>query len=225
MVGCIEVGSVELSIVENYKNGVLIVKFAQQTTLLFVVDTIDIGVEPHLSATQGRYSVCFQRYTVYGFFRKQHATGSLRFDKHIREIALEIAHQPCPARLVFQYNLDGFGFSVRVCRKVKHSRTRLALRKVVIPVAGNGNHIETLYVVRTFFAVAINCIVNGTAVVALEHLHVHDALANKHFVGNMDDAILAVAEENDDIVKVRTVLNELCFLQVGAYEAALSVDV
>ena len=30
VIGSIEVGSVELSIVENYKNGVLIVKFAQQ---------------------------------------------------------------------------------------------------------------------------------------------------------------------------------------------------
>ena len=142
-----------------------------------------------------------------------------------REIALEIAHQACSSGLVFQYNLDGFGFSVRVCSKIKHSRTRLSLRKVVIPVAGNGNHVETLYVVRTFFAVAINCIVNGTAVVAFEYLYVYNALANKHFVGNMNDAILAVAEENDDIIKVGTVLNELCFLQVGAYKAALSVDV
>ena len=48
----IEVGDVELAVVEHHEYGIVFVELAQQGAVLVVVEAFHIGVEPHLAAAQ-----------------------------------------------------------------------------------------------------------------------------------------------------------------------------
>ena len=60
MVGCVKVGNIELSVLKYHKDAVLIRELSKVTTMVFVVDTVDIWVEPYLSSTQCRVSVALE---------------------------------------------------------------------------------------------------------------------------------------------------------------------
>ena len=60
MVGCVKVGNIELSILKYHKDAVLVRELSKVTAMVFVVDTVDIWVEPYLTSTQGRVSVALE---------------------------------------------------------------------------------------------------------------------------------------------------------------------
>ena len=51
MVVDIEIGDVEFTVVEYYQDRIIIIEFAQESSVLIVVDAVYIRVEPNLSAS------------------------------------------------------------------------------------------------------------------------------------------------------------------------------
>ena len=52
-----------------------------------------------------------------------------------------------------------------------------------------------------------------------------DILAHKALVGYLGDDVLSIAQEHDYVVDIRTIAHVLLFLEVGAKEALLAVNV
>ena len=53
----IEVRYIEFAVVENDQNQVFVVEFAEESSVLIVVQTVDIGVKPHFTAAERTVSV------------------------------------------------------------------------------------------------------------------------------------------------------------------------
>ena len=51
MIGRVKVRDIELSVLKNYQDTILIRELSEVTTMVFVVDTVDIWVEPNLTTT------------------------------------------------------------------------------------------------------------------------------------------------------------------------------
>ena len=52
MDGWSEVGQVKIAVVEDDENVVIFVEFAEQLSVLIIVETLHVGVKPHFSSTQ-----------------------------------------------------------------------------------------------------------------------------------------------------------------------------
>ena len=96
---------------------------------------------------------------------------------------------------------------------------------VIFAVAYYGSYSKTLDVVRAFFPVAVDNIVNGAFIVLLEYVGIEDILADKLLIRYRSDDVTSVPEENYDIIKVGTVGYEFIFLQTCADEALLAIDI
>ena len=96
---------------------------------------------------------------------------------------------------------------------------------IVFPVASDGGDVESLDVVEARLSVAIDHIVDGTLVVLLEYIHVQHVLAHEELVRHTHHLVTSVLVEQDDIVDVRAIRHELVFLQTGADESFLAVDI
>ena len=68
MVGSIKVRDVEITVLKDDKNAVLIRELTKIVAVIFVVDAVDIWVEPHLSSAECRMTMTLQRDAVYTFF-------------------------------------------------------------------------------------------------------------------------------------------------------------
>ena len=66
----IEVGEVIVAVLENHQNLVVVEELAQESSVLVVVQSVDIRVEPHLAAAQRRVSLTLQSDAVYGELRE-----------------------------------------------------------------------------------------------------------------------------------------------------------
>lgn len=59
-------------------------------------------------------------------------------------------------------------------------------------------------------SIAVSYIVDRTFIVLLEYIDIENVLPT-NFVGNRSNDILTVAEEDNDIIDIRTTCNELVF--------------
>ena len=205
MVVRVEVGDIELAIVQYHQDALGVGELAQETSVLFVVDAIDIGVKPYFPASQGGVAVAFQPDAVDVLFRQQVALGGSALDEHLGEIFLHEDILFLAFGVWLQRHLDDFRLSVGIGREVNHPGTGLALRQVIHLVAGHGGDIETLDIVWPCLAVPVDAVVDGAGVVLLKHLHVQDVLADEDFLGHFCHLELSVSIEDDDIVQVGAV--------------------
>ena len=88
MVVHVEVGDVELAVVEYHQDTIVIEELAEQATVLIIVDTVDIWVEPNLSATQGAVSVALQTDAADGALGEEVALGGTSLDEDVGEVLL-----------------------------------------------------------------------------------------------------------------------------------------
>ena len=88
MVVHVEVGDVELAVVEYHQDAIVIEELAEQATVLIIVDTVDIWVEPNLSATQGAVSVALQTDAADGALGEEVALGGTSLDEDVGEVLL-----------------------------------------------------------------------------------------------------------------------------------------
>lgn len=84
---------------------------------------------------------------------------------------------------------------------------------IIFAVANYRGHGETFYVCRSFFSVAVGYIVDRTFIVLLEYIDIENVFADEFLVGNRSNDILTVAEEDNDIIDIRTTCNELVFFK------------
>ena len=73
---------------------------------------------------------------------------------------------------------------------------------VIFAVAYYGSYSKTLDVVRAFFPVAVDNIVNGAFIVLLEYVGIEDILADKLLIRYRSDDVTSVPEENYDIIVI-----------------------
>ena len=88
MVVHVEVGDVELAVVEYHQDAIVIEELAEQATVLIIVDTVDIWVEPNLSATQGAVSVTLQTDAADSALGEEVALGGTSLDEDVGEVLL-----------------------------------------------------------------------------------------------------------------------------------------
>ena len=227
MVVDVDVGEVELAVGEDDEDALSVVELAEEASVLFVVDAVDVGVEPHLASAEGGVAVTLQSDAVDGFLGEHVAAGGTSLDEDVGKVAFE---EDAHARIGcldagVEGDFDDFCLAVGIGGEVHDFAARSALRDVVLFVAGEGGDVEALDKVGTFLAVAIDDVVGGALVVFLEHLHMEHVLADKDFLCHADDFVLAVFVEDDNVVDVGTVADELVLLQAGADEAFVAVDV
>ena len=227
MVARVKVGDVELAAREYHQDVVVVVELAEVVAVAFVVDAVHVGVEPHLATAQRGVAAALQSDAVYGFLGQQVALGGASLDGNLGKVALHEDAGASAAGLNAQVEGDLYDLclAVGVGGEVHYARFGLALGKVVLLVAGDGGNIEALDVAQPALSVAVDDVVDGAAVVLLEHLNVADVLAYEYLFGYADYLVLAVPVEYYDVVDVGTVADELVFLESGAYEAFLPVDV
>ena len=221
----VKVGDVEVTIGQHDQYRIIVVELAQEPSMLFVIDAVDIGIEPNLSATKRTMSVTLQANAVNSLLSQDIAFGSSALDKYLREVFFQEDVLLFLLRIGIQCHLNGFGLAIRIGREIHHSRPRLALCQVVVPVSRNAGHVETLDEVSAFFAILVHYIINSALVILLEHLHVNHVLAHKYLVGHPDNLELSVLIEDDDVVDVGAVAYKLVLFQSGSHKSFLSVDV
>src|SRR5574344_829072 len=79
----IEVSEIIVAILEYDKYLVVVVELAEQSTVVVVVETVDIGVKPHLASAEGGMSVTLETDAVDGFLGEQVALRRTSLDKYL----------------------------------------------------------------------------------------------------------------------------------------------
>lgn len=193
--------------------------------MLLVVDALHVGVEPHLASAERGVAVALQRDAVDGVAGEEVALCAASLDEDVAEVDLLEYVLPFLSDVGVERHLDDLRLAVGVGREVHHTRSRLALRHVILSVACAGGHAEAFDVVGALLSVAIDEVEDRAVVVLLEYLDVEDVLADEDLVLYLDDLVLAVTVEDDDVVDVGAVLHQFRLLQSRADEAGLAVDV
>ena len=116
MVVHIEVGGVELSVVQNDQNLVVAHELAQIVAALVIVQSVHIVVEPHLSSAQGGAAPALQSDALHLQFGEQVSDTLFSLDVDFAEIAVkeylfQFGHR-------FECHLDDFGLTVRIGSEV-----------------------------------------------------------------------------------------------------------
>ena len=225
MVVHIEVREVELAVTQHHKYRVVLVKLAQQSAVVVVIDAFHVGVEPHFTAAQCAVSRFEQTYFLHRTFANDVSTRGSRLDNHLREVEVHDTFFAAWGCFRFENNPYRLGLAVGIGREINHFRTRSALRKVVLAVARYAGDVETLDKIMAFLAVAIHNIISGAPVVALMHLHMQHVFAHKNLVGHAHYLILAVAMEHQDVVDVRAIAHKLVFFQPRSDKSLAAIDI
>ena len=225
MVRYIEVGGIELSILKYYENTVLVGEFSKETTVVFVVDTIDIWVEPNLTSAQSRVSVALQWDAVNALFGQQITLCCTSLDEDVGKVTLHEDVLLLLVRVRVEGYLYQFRLTIRVSREVVNLWTRRTEGYVIFLIACDRSHVEAFDIVRSRLSVTINDVINRTLIVLLKHLYVKYTLTHKYLVGNSDNLILTITVEDNHVIEVRAVLNELSLLKTRTNETFLTVNI
>ena len=193
--------------------------------MLFVVDAFHVSIIPQLAPTQRRMAVTLQADAMNALLGEQITFGRTPLDENIFKVTFQENVLPLFLGINIQRNLNALGFAIGIGREINHLRTWSAQRQVVFAIARHGRHVETLHIVKTLFAIAINHIIDGAFVVFLEHLQPNNAFAHKNLVGHLQHLIFSVTIEDNHIVNIRTVAHKLVLLQPRSNEAFLAIDV
>ena len=126
----VEVGDIELAIVENHQDIFIVIKLAEETSVLVVIDTVDIRIEPHLSSSQGTVSMTLQTNATDGSPGEQIALGGTSLDDNIREVFLDKDALSLLREVWIQCYLDDFSLAVGVGREVDDTASGRSLRDV-----------------------------------------------------------------------------------------------
>lgn len=151
--------------------------------------------------------------------------GSGALDGQRREV--EVDNHLLQPRARLEVDLQHLGLAVGVDRHVEDFAPRRPLRDVVLLVARDALDGAALHHDGAVLAVAVEDVVDGPLVVALEDADVVDALVEEGLVGDLRDDVAAVPREDNHVVDVRAVADELGILHrlADAEESLSAVDV
>ena len=180
--------------------------------MIFIVDAVDIGIEPHCSSPQCTMPVALQTNAMNISFGQQITLRGTSLDDNFRKVFLQEDILFLLFRIGIGRNLDNFGLSVRICREIHHLGARCTLRKVVFFIARHAGYVKALDEIVALFAVSVDYIIYSSAVVLLENLYMDDVLTYENLVGHADNLVLAIAVEDNNIVDIRAVTDIFVFL-------------
>ena len=89
MVVRVEVGDVEIAIVEYYQDAFIVIEFTEESSVLIIVDAVYVWVKPNLSSSQGTVTVTLQSDASNGTLGQEISLGSTSLDKYFGEILLQ----------------------------------------------------------------------------------------------------------------------------------------
>ena len=140
----IEVGDVEVGIVQYHQYLVVIVELAQVGSLLVVVETMHVEIEPYLPAAQRASAVALECDAAHIQLGEQIAHALTALDGQQTEVAIkeDLLH----LGVGLEHHLDCLGLSIGVGCEVEHTAPGLSLRQVILTVAGDAGHIEAFHV-------------------------------------------------------------------------------
>ena len=121
--------------------------------MLVVVETVDIGVEPHLASAEGGVAVALQSDAVDGVAREEVSLRRTPLDEYGGKVLVEE-----DAPFLFLRGVEGdlyyLRLAVGVGSEIDDARSGRALREVVLTVAGDAGDIEALDEVVALLSVA-----------------------------------------------------------------------
>ena len=167
MVVGIEVGDVELAIVQYYQDALVVIKFAEVSTVLIIIDAVDIWIEPNLSASQGAVAMALQADATDRTLGEQIAFGGTSLDQNVGEVFLQEDALALLGQVWLQGYLDELCLAIRVGGEVNDTAARCALGDVVYLVTGHGGYVESLDEVIALLSVSVKAGVDGALVVLL----------------------------------------------------------
>ena len=118
MVVQIEIGQVEITVLQNHQDAVILVELTQQFAVLVVVQAVHIGVEPHLATAQSGVSVALQTDAVHRILSQQVTFRGSSLNHNLREVFLN--ENLLELRIGVKRNLDNLSLAVWISRKVEN---------------------------------------------------------------------------------------------------------
>ena len=115
----IEVGGVEITIVQYNQYGVVTLEFSQVFAASIIVEAKYVTVEPDFTSTESRAAFLFQGYFVYRQAGENYPPCLASLDTDFAEVMLE--DDAAYTRVRLQCHFDNFGFSVRVGTEIGNS--------------------------------------------------------------------------------------------------------
>ena len=223
VVGEVVARGVELAVFQNDKQLVLPLELAEQFAAAVGVEAEHVGVEPDFQSAECRNSFLFQREAVNLVFRHEIAHRPFPFDGEGAEVDVELKFGQTWTR--FQGDADNLGLAVMVGREPGYARARKSGSQVIFVVTLDAGNREPLHVEGSAAAVLIDDIVDRACVVALEYTDMEHVLAYEQLFLDFHNLVAAVAVDDDDIVEARATAYRVIFLQTGADESFVAVEI
>ena len=223
MVVHIEVGDIEVAVLQDNQDRVVLVEFSEQQSVLVVVQTVHIGVIPHLASSERGMAVALQSDACQRIFTQYVSLRDAPLDGNFGEVfQYERALAICSG---IENGLDYFCLAIRIGGHIDDFRAWRALCDIVFAVAGDGRDEEALDEIRSLLAIAIDHVVDCALVVFLEHLQMHDVFPNKQLVGYTHHLVFSVLIKYNNVIDVGAVADELVAFERRSDESLLAVDV
>ena len=156
-------------------------------------------------------------------FRHEIAHRPFPFDGEGAEVDVELKFGQTWTR--FQGDADNLGLAVMVGREPGYARARKSGSQVIFVVTLDAGNREPLHVEGSAAAVLIDDIVDRACVVALEYTDMEHVLAYEQLFLDFHNLVAAVAVDDDDIVEARATAYRVIFLQTGADESFVAVEI
>ncbi len=185
-----------------------------------IVEFLDVRIEPDILSFYGADALASQGDLLYDVLADQVASGRFALDGKGGEVVLETGLLELRTRA--QLHADGLGLPVVVGGEPDYLGARLAGGDVVLLVARHGCDGEALGVVDRCLALAVDDIVDGTVVTAVEDVDIQEVLAEEGLVLHLGDAVFSVLADDDHLGEVGTVADvfaPVVFLETDAHEA------
>ena len=214
------------TVLEDRKDLVVAAELAEVFAAAVLVEALDVRVVPDILAADGGDALGLHDDLLDGILRHEVAAGRLALDGEGREIVLEL--RLLELRLRAEVDADGLGLAVVVDGEPEDGGAGRTGRDVVLLVAGHGGDGEALGVVDRALAVAVDDVVDGPLVAAVEHAHIQEVRAEEGLVADLGDAVLAVLADDDNLGEVGAFADEhaaVGCLQADADKALLHVGV
>ena len=216
----VEGRGVEGAVAEDGEHLVALLELAEVLAVAVLVELLDVGVVPDVLTGDGADALALEGDGADGVLGHEVAARRLALDAQLGEIVLEAGL--LELRLGPQGHAYGLGLAVVVGREPDDLRAGLAGGDVVFLVARDGGDGEALGEVDRTLAHAVDDVVDGAGVAAVEQAHVQQVLAEEGLVLHLGDAVLAVLADDDDLGEVGAVADVLAAvvaLEADAHEA------
>ena len=203
------------------------VELSEILSALFVVELLDVGVEPDVLAADGRCSLGLERNLLHGvLLRHDVSARASSFDVELREVIF--VDELLQLRLRLEIDLHRLCLAVRIDRKPLNQGTRSALRDVIVLVTGNRSERKPLRVADRSFSITVNHIVNRPLIATVKQPHIEEILPYIDLLPDLHHLVLAVLHNHDKFGHIRAVADELrilVLLQPDSHESLGTVGV